>query len=87
MSHPERILRKRKLSFTEEAEKLLTWSWLSIRLDWSIFENSDFTSRLIVKQMEQLRTNKDVDTISRMLLLISWSKNVKIKFIHSSYIS
>jgi hypothetical protein len=63
MSYSEINLRKRKLSLTEKVEKLQAWSWLSTRLDYSIFERRDFTSRLIIKQIEQLRINKDVDTI------------------------
>jgi hypothetical protein len=56
-------LRKRKFSFSEEAEIIQAWSWLSIRLNWPIFERNDLSSRLIIKQIEQLRINKDVDTI------------------------
>ena len=58
-----KVARKRKISPEEEVEKLQAWSWLSIRLDWSIFEREDITSRLLIKQIEQLRINKDLDTI------------------------
>ena len=59
----EKNLRKRKISLKEEAEKLSVWSWLSIGLDWSIFEREDLTTRLLIMQIEQLRINKEVDTI------------------------
>ena len=48
----EKNLRKRKISLTEEAEKLRVWSWLSIGLDWSIFEREDLNTRLLIMQIE-----------------------------------